>query len=327
MRKSTLFFIALLGVVAAKAQTVATFETLTLPKADTFYMNFTNPGTDQGFDDGLAHFESYYDQTWGDYWSSGFSYSNMTDNVTPDYTNDHSSITGDGNGGSAQYNVYYGDSAVVRLKGKAIGQPVSGFYVANTTFAYYSMLNGDFVAKKFGGAMGTDSDWFSIKVYGYKNNVRTTDSVEFFLADFRTPGAVAADTIYEGWRWVNLLPLGEVDSLIFYPSSSDVGAFGINTPKYFCMDDFTTYETASVADVKEFIAKVFPNPVVNELNIELPAEKTYQINILDATGKVMMQQATTGRSTKLNTANFAPGTYMLQLTDGTNKATQRFVKQ
>ncbi|RYE23352.1 MAG: DUF4465 domain-containing protein [Sphingobacteriales bacterium] len=329
MRKFTLLFTALLGLAAAKAQTVATFDTLTLPGADTFYVNMNNPGTDVGFDDGLAHFECYYQSSqFGTYWDHGFSYSNMVDSLTGDYTNDHASIAGYGYNNSAQYLVSWGPSTKVFLKGKAQGQPVNGFYISNATYPYFIMKDGDpfGFAKKMGGPSGNDSDWYSIIVRGYNNGQLTADSVETFLADFRDPSN-ATDTVYRGWRWVNLLPLGEVDSLVFSVSSSDVGQFGINTPAYFCIDNFGTYETSSVKSIAQAAAKVYPNPATDKLYVELLNNKKTELLVYDMSGKVVMQATATDKVTLLSTSALTPGNYMLQLVSEEGRAAVRFVKQ
>jgi hypothetical protein len=61
-------------------------------------------------------------------------------------------------------------------------------------------------------------------------------SADFYLADLRGPTPPGLVT---GWEWLDLSGLGTVDSISFSFSGSDVGAFGLNTPAYFAMDDLT----------------------------------------------------------------------------------------
>lgn len=332
MRRFTLsFFALLLSAFAVKAQTVATFETLTLPKADTAYVNYSSFGNDVGFADGLAYFPCVYDTFPGSpdypFWNYGFAYSNQTDSLTPGYMNQYSAITGKGYENSVNYVVAYGQYLDVRLTGKAVGQPVNGFYVTNNAYAYYSMKNGDAFAKKFGGVSGNDSDWYKITIRGYRGDTLAKDSVEVFLADFRSANN-NQDTILKGWKWVNLLPLGNVDSLNFQLSSSDTGMFGMNTPAYFCMDNFSTYETSSVDNVPVAIAaKVYPNPAVNTLFIEAADEKLKQVTVLNATGVVMASYKVTAETTIVDVAAWPAGVYILQLTGEGRVGSMRFVKQ
>ena len=71
MRKFTLLISAAFIAITSGAQTVADFESLTLPGTDTAYVNYSAPGTDVGFNNGLAHFPCVYDTGFGSgYWYS-----------------------------------------------------------------------------------------------------------------------------------------------------------------------------------------------------------------------------------------------------------------
>ncbi len=241
MRRFTLFIAAMAATLAGNAQTLADFEALSLSKSDTFYVNYSNSGNDVGFDNGLAHFPCVYNTAWGGYWSSGFAYSNMTDSVTSGFTNSYSAKTAKGYNGTSQYLVANGSSNYVQLINGGKGGFAAGFYVTNATYTYNSMRDGDAFAKKFGGTTGNDQDWLKLVVRGYNKGVHKLDSVEVYLADFRFADN-SKDYILKSWQWVNLMPLGKVDSLDFSLSSSDMGPWGMNTPAFFCMDNFLTQE-------------------------------------------------------------------------------------
>ncbi|OSZ78869.1 hypothetical protein CAP35_11645 [Chitinophagaceae bacterium IBVUCB1] len=241
MRRFTLISALLASSLATQAQTVADFESLTLPKADTFYVNYSSSGNDVGFNNGLAHFPCVYNSAWGGFWDKGFAYSNMTDSVKSGFSNQYAAKTAKGYNGSNNYLVANSASNYIQLTGAGKGSFVSGFYVTNSTYAYNSMRDGDAFAKKFGGTSGNDADWFKLVIRGYHNGTAKQDSIEVYLADFRFTDNTK-DYILKTWQWVNLMPLGKVDSLDFKLSSSDVGGFGMNTPAYFCMDNFTTQE-------------------------------------------------------------------------------------
>ena len=328
MRRFTLFLSALLLInFAAKAQTVATFEALTLPGADTAYINYTAPGTDVGFFNGLAYFPCFYDTSSGyGYWGNGFAYSNSTDSVTSGFTNQYSAKTAIGYAGSTKYVVAYGTNNFIRLNNIAAGKPVKGVYVTNNTYAFNSMRDGDSYAKKFGGATGNDPDFFRLLVRGYKTGVLQPDSVEFFLADYRFAHN-DSDYIVNTWKWVNLLPLGGVDSLTFSLTSSDNGTFGMNTPAYFCIDNFTTDESVGVANAQTLAAKVYPNPAVNNLFIDLVDDNCQSVSIIDMSGSVIFTQSITSKHIEINTSSLPSGTYLLKLSCTEKNAAMRFVKQ
>ncbi len=326
----TIATMALLAATATQAQTVATFDTLTLVGTDTFYVNYSNPGNDVGFDDGLAHFPTNYDTAGYKGLRGGFVYSNMTDSVTSGFTNSFSAKAAKGYNSSDQYVVAFSSTNKVFLKGAAIGKPVKGFYATNNTYAYNSMRDGDSFARKFGDSgtvKGTHPDWFLLTIYGYSGGVKKADSVNFYLADYRFADSTK-DYILKTWEWVDLQPLGNVDSLEFKLTSSDVGMWGMNTPAYFCMDNFTTDETVSVESIAQHIvAKVYPNPAVNELFVKDESNSVKQVNVLSVSGQLMAQYQVSSSLTTINTSNLTSGVYLLQLVGEDQNAIVRFVKQ
>ncbi len=221
-------------------QTIAGFENLTLA-ADTFWNGSDLSG---GFATGNGFFYNNYDTTYMSW--NGFTYSNKTDSLTGGYLNQYSVITGSGYNGSPNYVVAdeFGNTKIRLNSGAVYGKLVKGFYVTNTTYAYTSMRDGDMFAKKFGGANSTDPDWFRLTVKGWSNGVVKNEAVEFYLADFRAVNN-SEDYIVKDWQWINLQPLGNVDSLWFLLESTDTaGGFGMNNPAYFAMDYFITADTA-----------------------------------------------------------------------------------
>ncbi len=188
-----------------------------------------------GFVSGPVRFLNAYDAQF-DAWS-GFAASAMTDTATPGYENQYSAIPGAGAGPSATYAVGYTGLGPARLELAAsptAEAALAGAWLANTTYAYLSMRDGDAYAKRFGGASGEEPDWFRLTLTGRDAADGTTGSVEVYLADYR--GAAGEDHLLDGWTWVDLSPLGRVHSLALELASSDVGEWGMNTPAYFALD-------------------------------------------------------------------------------------------
>lgn len=220
----------------ALAQTVSTFESLPLEQ-DTFWNGSDMPnGT--FFNDGNGVFPNFYSPDFGGYWGGGWAYSSMRDSTTAGFSNLYSAITGIGFEGSQNYSVGT-FNPLINFNSDALGKVVSGFYITNATTSALSMRNGDAFAKKFGGETGNDPDWFKITVRSYDQGILSLDSVEMYLADFRFINN-DSDYILKTWEWVDLTTLGNTDSLQIFMSSSDTGDFGMNTPAYLCIDNFTT---------------------------------------------------------------------------------------
>lgn len=236
MFRKLIFVMGLLviaGVVGAAP--VAGFDDN--PLAPETYWN----GSDEsgGFVSGNAWFNNNYNVAWGSW--DGWSYSNTTDTTTAGAGNQYSAITGGGAGGSANYGVsYVGYSGppMLSLTDTTDGYTLAGAYFTNTTYAYLSMCDGDAFAKKFGGVSGDDEDWFLLTIKGIRSDATYTDPLDFYLADYRFVDN-GQDYMVDDWTWVNLSGLGSVVGLEFALSSSDVGAWGMNTPAYFAMDDLT----------------------------------------------------------------------------------------
>ena len=216
--------------------TAATVDFDSLPVGVEGYWN----GSDEsgGFASGGATFVNNYNTAWGSW--SGFACSNHTDTTTPGFFNKYRAFTGGGAGGSSQYALGGGDSTGAvepTIEFEALTDLAGlGASFTNTTYSALSMRDGDGFAKKFGGLDGTESDFFRLTIHGYAGGL-STGTVDFYLADFRF-GNSGQDYIVDEWTFVDFSALGSVDELRFSFASSDVGAFVINTPLYFAMDDF-----------------------------------------------------------------------------------------
>jgi hypothetical protein len=213
---------------------VITFEDLSLSGSNT-YQNGATLNPPGSFTSGGATFNNSYNANFG-VWS-GWSYSNVVDNATAGFTNQYAAFNPSGGDASAQYgvaNAFSPGDATIALPAGQI--PVS-MRVVNTTYAALSMKNGDQFAKKFGGASGNDPDFFLLTITGKNAQNQSTGSVDFYLADFRFANN-QSDYIVSQWTTVDLSKLGAgTSTLSFGLNSSDVGAFGMNTPAYFAMDN------------------------------------------------------------------------------------------
>jgi hypothetical protein len=223
----------------AKAGQVADLEGLVL--APESYWNGSADPDAGGFTSGPAFFNNFYtidDFSGWAFWG-GWAYSNVTDNATPGYANQFSAKPGAGHTGDIYgigfMDTFYGVTPTITFAAPV--RPLSA-QVTNTTYAYFDMLQGSAYSKAFGGADGTDPDWFLLTVTGRDAGGGVTGTVECYLADFRFADG-AEDYLLDAWTAMDLAPLGEVTSLEFTLTSSDTGAWGMNTPAYFALDTLT----------------------------------------------------------------------------------------
>jgi hypothetical protein len=306
MKHFTFIVLFLLSIGFVSGQNSATFEELTLGSN-----GFWNGSDGSGkFTSGPFTFHNSYNAEWASW--RGFSFTNHTDSVTPGWMNQYSAIAGSGVGGSAIYAVAY-VSGTTRI---TLSNPdsLAGFYVTNSTYAYLSMRDGDDYTKKFGGSSGNDPDYFRLVVEGIDEEGDTTGTVMFYLADFRAEEN-DKDYIVNSWKWVDLTSLGVVSELHFSLESTDMGAWGMNTPAYFCLDnlnrkDITSSLTRKVPPIADIL--VFPNPFRQDLAIQLP-EGNFRIELRDIQGRLLFNWQENGNQTwiphEINSIN--NGVYLL----------------
>lgn len=229
MANTSLYFaMDKLTVSSNKPAQVATFENevggVNIAKADTCWQGADAPVVGWNtWTSGTYTFSSYYggNQGYGDYFSA-FTVSNQPANTSTGSAEPYRSACGGAyeSANFAVWNMNYMGADTIKFE----AQVVPGFFVNNTAYAVTSMVNGDSFAKAFG-----KDDWFKLTCIGVKSGAEV-GSKEVMLA---------SDGKYiEGWTYVDLSELGEIDGLTFEMSSSDTGTYGMNTPAYFCMDDF-----------------------------------------------------------------------------------------
>ncbi len=338
--KKTITTIFLLAIsILTKAQTaVSDFENLSLPGAETYY----NDVNSADFQSGNAIFEYDWNTAFGGYWNYGFAYSNITDSSTSGFMNQYAVKAAKGYNSSSNYVVAYVSQAPkIFLTGASVGKTVPGFYVCNSTYAHNSMRDGDAFSRKFGDTTGTNSglaqgtypDYFKLVVRKYYGGVLTNDSVVVYLADYRFTNS-AQDYILKNWYYVNTSSLGNVDSLEFHLRSSDNSAFGMNTPAYFCMDNFTASVPVGINEIdKQQLVSVYPNPANDVISIEYKSEKTEKINLecYDLLGNLIYAEkelALSGKNRYDRDINFLPnGNYIVRITGETGNFISKFSKQ
>ncbi len=333
--KLTLAAVALC-VSGASAQLItSTFEELTLP-ANSYNDGSTGSGN---FTSGTAVFHNTYNSAWM-YWDSGFAYSNQGDTTTSpsDYmTQTYQTKAGMGYDSSIIFAI--GQQGASMTFDTSYG-PIEGgwgVYITNTTYAYNSMALGDGFGKKFGDTSQTihsapginqgAPDWFKLSIVGYNFGVATGDTVDFYLADFRFANN-SQDYIVKDWQYVDLSQMEHVDSLQFVLTSSDMGSFGINTPTYFCIDNFITNGIvtgiASLSKSTDF--NVYPNPFEDNVTVDFKNANKRLINVYNAFGALISKSETSDAKVELKLNGFDAGIYFVNVIEEGKSSTVRVIK-
>lgn len=205
---------------------VATFENISI--GDAGYTTYPSDGLyewtsgDFGFSTAVGSEGMYY---------YNYVVSNQTSSEFNSYLDQYHSASGGaaaGNNFVVAYQDTYNKDASLTIKYAGLLNYIPGTYVNNNAYAVNSMRNGDGFAKKF-----EDGDWFLLTFEGYLGAAKTGE-VKFYLADFRDNKSL----IVTNWTYVELKDLGLVDQVRCTLTSSDNGDYGMNTPAYFCLDNF-----------------------------------------------------------------------------------------
>ncbi len=177
--------------------------------------------------------------TWG-----GFAYSRRTStNFNVLMTDQFNSCVGTGHHGSENYAVAYDGGTIQVLNSPQEGDSIRGFYITNSAYALTAIREGYAMARKF-----IEGDYLKVTFIGHKAD-GTQSTLDYYLADYRFANEANRYSL-DTWQWVDLRPLGKVTSVTYSISGSDSGSYGLNTPAYFCLDDFNGEREVTVAEVQ-----------------------------------------------------------------------------
>ncbi len=318
--KKKLFFSAVLmlfSVTIFAQSTVFTFDELTLP--DTGYWNGKDTTVyNHFFGDDVVQFNNQFSDAGGyDVWS-GFAFSNWTDTVTTGYTNQWSVFAGESHSGaifglgyvSIDYAAADYPTIPINIE---FAQPVvvDSFFITNSTYTAREIRDGG-----FSDPFSTQNqDYYKIVVYAI-NQTDTIDTVEVFLADYRTQDSM----VVKQWIPVHFSTRGTVTKLAFDAVTTDVGAYGPNTPLYFCIDDLSYSLVAETREITTENVKIYPNPTTQYINIL--SDNFQYAQILNLSGQKIAE--TTDNTVFVG--NLQQGIYLVKIFDGNKIKYGKFIK-
>jgi len=239
---------------------------------------------------------------------SEFAISTMRDTVGATFLNQYSVVSGSGAGGSDTYGIAFSFAGTASTKLAPSGSKLKSLKINNTTYAAKTIENGSAYSKKFGGESGDDPDFFLLTITFYNEGEDTGESIEFYLADYRFEDN-SMDYIVKEWTTIEFTDITQVyDELRYSLTSSDVGAYGINTPTYFAVDDFET-EVISNKEIELENVNVYPNPVNDFLTVEM--ESAGLLVLYDILGNMILAKEVE-KSSVLNLTGIQAGAYIIQ---------------
>lgn len=178
-----------------------------------------------------------------------------------------------------------------------------GVYVNLNSYAYYSVECGDSFARAF-----TNGDKLTLTIHGV-NPDGSEKTVDVALAEY----ANGCLTITRGWRYVDLSSLGIVNELYFTMTSTDSGAYGMNTPGYFCLDKLMV-ETVDESSVSSLTADSNAIAYDRESHTVTLSGSDFAV-VYDATGNKVM----TSESASFSISHLDAGVYIVRAGNSTIK--------
>lgn len=305
------------------AQYVVDFESFQFPMGQNYWNGEDESGD---FTIGGATFNNSYNPDWFSW--SGFAVSSEVDVTTAGWLNQYSCFAGSGANNSQKFALWYSNGEITF---SVPTQPVS-MMVSNTTYAALSMRDGDDYAKQFGSIYNADGevddtdgkDWFRLTITGMDADNEPTGMIDFYLADFRSEDSLE-HFILDVWEWIDLSSLGTVQKLVFELQSSDVGAWGMNTPGYFALDNLIFWQSsASLNEYAEVSYSIYPNPAQNFVNIKQNQGEEFSLTLVDAAGN-LIQNYSESETHILDLSALPNGVYFIQMNSQNGVKTERIV--
>jgi hypothetical protein len=323
MKKIYFSVVAILTVMTIHGQQTIGFEGVNLSPES---YNNGESGAGGFIEEGVVFGNTYTIGSWGDYWS-GFAVSNTTDVSTAGYLNQYSAFPGEGANSSSNYGVCY-SNGLIQFAGQ--GVDLVSLQLTNTTYAGLAMLDGDTYSKQFGSvndANGTPDgtngeDFFKVWIYAHAEDNSIIDSVDFYLADYRFADS-DSDYIVNTWETVDLSFIDEtVYALSFGFQSSDNGAWGMNTPAYFAIDNLIISKSIGVKEHNMPVVSMFPNPAVN--NFQVIGSKGI-LEVFDVSGSLVFSGNHLNKSV-VDISGWNNGSYRVILRNENGVVVQHLIK-
>jgi hypothetical protein len=117
--------------------------------------------------------------------------------------------------------------------------------------------------------------------------------------------------------------------VLFKLSSSDVGTWGMNTPGFFCIDNFTTQSpVTAIATVTANEIRMYPNPTSDNLFIDLSAfnNEINTLDVLDISGRTVETLRISTPVINLPVSAYKAGVYFVSVKNASTVINATFIK-
>lgn len=249
---------------------------------------------------------------------------------------DHDQVVVNGTatlGGTIEFLINYtptnGDQVVI-LDASSINGTFSGITGASGWFLNYDLPNPGEVSLSFGAPLPVELIDFSAKEINQKVHLNWQTASETDNHGFEIERSA------DGKSWESIGFIKGAGNTVVEKHYHFIDRQPIYPKSYFRSrqidfnGDYSFSETISVK-MKDLSLgfNVFPNPVVNELQVDLPGHlETYELQILSMGGRVLKQIPEVNNGFhKIEVEDLPSGTYLIQATSGQVRLLKRWVKR
>jgi len=182
-------------------------------------------------------------------------------------------------------------------------------------------------------------EWFKLEVHNYSPYftfdpieeiiVNNEYILEIHASDINYWNNLTIDTV-EIPNW--LIYNSETNEISGIPSNDNIGLNQIclsvsdgllNTEICF---DVNVINTTNIMWFSDSDITIYPNPLFDKLNIELPNNNANRIRIINLQGQIINEYLINSNFTTIDTKHLKSGIYMLSITNGNTSTTKRFLK-
>jgi hypothetical protein len=117
-------------------------------------------------------------------------------------------------------------------------------------------------------------------------------------------------------------------SFVLSKSSAHLMPIKLELKNLKCSND-TTFDikTLAISYFKNDLISIYPNPVTQNLTIEIGERKPYQLKVLNVLGQIVLQKDVYLPEETLDVANFSNGVYTLEISDKDIRSRLKFIKE
>ena len=130
------------------------------------------------------------------------------------------------------------------------------------------------------------------------------------------------------WNFNWTSPTTDVGAVKFYVAALAANANGTTTGDQVVTASTGNFNVLSLSKENQLEFTVYPNPVSEYLNIQLPTGTTKaSINVFDMSGKLIRNSAISVGNTKVDVADLSTGVYILKLDSEGKLGSRQFIKE